>query len=142
MAIYRGLFGVFGGKIRFNNDNELFITTNSGVLIYDVGNAVDNLTYVSEYKSEGAQINYYPDIDSFEDYIFFTDGYKGVKVLKLDNSFHPMLCGVEYFAPINKPYELAKTTSIKYDGGNLYVGITSYGVVKFKLDDILFTHCK
>lgn len=126
----------------FNNDNELFVTTNSGVLIYDVGNAVNDLSYVSEYKSEGAQTDYYPYIDSFGDYLFFTDGYKGVKVLKLDNSFHPMLCGVEYFAPAEKPYELAKTTSVKYDAGNLYVGITSYGVVKFSLDDILFQHCK
>ena len=126
----------------FNNDNELFVTTNSGVLIYDVGNAVNDLSYVSEYKSEGAQTDYYPYVDSFGDYLFFTDGYKGVKVLKLDNSFHPMLCGVEYFAPAERPYELAKTTSVKYDNGNLYVGITSYGVVKFSLDDILFQHCK
>ncbi len=126
----------------FNNDNELFVTTDSGVLIYDVGSAVDNLSYVSEYKSEGAEADYYPYIDFYQDYIFFTDGYKGIKVLKLDNSFHPMLCGVEYFAPSNNPYELAKTTSVKYDNGNLYVGITSYGIVKFKLDDILFNHCK
>ena len=126
----------------FNNDNELFITTNRGVLIYDIGSSSQNIKFVSEYRSEGAQTDYYPYIDSYQDYIFFSDGYKGIKVLKMDNSFHPMLCGVEYFAPRNNSYELAKTTSVKYDNGELYVGISSYGVVKFKLDDILFKHCK
>jgi len=126
----------------YNNDNELFITTDKGVLIYDVGSSRDRLSYVSEYLSEGAQKDYYPAIDSFEDYIFITDGYMGVKVLKLNNSFHPMLCGVEYFAPNNNDYELAKTTSVKYDDGYLYVGVTSQGIAKLKLDDLLFKHCK
>jgi len=126
----------------FNNDNELFVTTNKGLLIYDVGSSRDKLSYVSEYLSEGAQDDYYPSIDSFEDYIFFTDGYKGIKVLKLNNSFHPMLCGVEYFAPNNSDYELAKATSVTYDDGYLYVGVTSQGIAKLKLDDLLFEHCK
>lgn len=126
----------------YNNDNELFITTDKGLLIYDVGSSRDELSYVSEYLSEGAQKDYYPAIDSFEDYIFITDGYMGVKVLKLNNSFHPMLCGVEYFAPNNNDYELAKTTSVKYDDGYLYVGVTSQGIAKLKLEDLLFKHCK
>jgi ligand-binding sensor domain-containing protein len=126
----------------YNNNNELFVTTDKGVLIYDVGSSRDELSYVSEYLSEGAQKDYYPAIDSFEDYIFITDGYKGVKVLKLNNSFHPMLCGVEYFAPNNNDYELSKTTSVKYDKGYLYVGVTSQGIAKLKLEDLLFEHCK
>ena len=126
----------------YNNDNELFVTTDKGVLIYDVGSSRDRLSYVSEYLSEGAQKDYYPAIDSFEDYIFITDGYKGIKVLKLNNSFHPMLCGVEYFAPDNNDYELAKTISVKYDDGYLYVGVTSQGIAKLKLEDLLFRHCQ
>lgn len=126
----------------YDNDNELFVTTDKGLLIYDVGSSRDNLSYVSEYPSEGAQKDYYPAIDSFEDYIFITDGYMGVKVLKLNNSFNPMLCGVEYFAPNDSDYELAKTTSVKYDDGYLYVGVTSQGIAKLKLEDLLFNHCK
>jgi len=126
----------------FNNDNELLVTTNEGLQIYDVGSAVDHLSYVSEYKTQGASVDYFQDIDTYNDYVFLTDGYQGIKVLKLSNSFEPMLCGAEYFAPKNNPYELAKTTSVKYDSGYLYVGIASYGIVKFKLQDILFSHCR
>jgi len=126
----------------FNNDNELLVTTNQGVQIYDVGSAVDTLNFVSEYTTQGAELDYFQDIDTYDNFVFLTDGYQGVKVLKLSNSFEPMLCGVEYFAPKDKPFELAKTTSIKYDNGNLYVGVSSYGIVKFALEDILFEHCK
>lgn len=126
----------------FNNDNELLVTTDKGLQIYDVGSAVYNLQYVSKYQTHGAQVDYFQDIDVYGDFVFLTDGYQGVKVLKLSNSFEPMLCGVEYFAPNNNSYELAKTTSVKYDNGYLYVGIASYGIVKFKLDDILFQHCR
>ena len=126
----------------FNNDNTLFISTDKGILIYDVESSTQDLSYVSEYKSEGSKKDYYPYVDSYQDYIFFTDGYKGIKILKLDNSFHPMLCGVEYFAPKDNSFELAKTTSVKYDNEYLYVGVTSYGIVKFKLNDVLFEHCK
>lgn len=125
-----------------NNDNELFVTTDRGVQIYDIGNSVDVLTFVSEYKTEGAQSNNYNKLDFYNNYLFLTDGYKGLKVLKLDDSYNPMLCGVEYFSPKDSPFELAKVNSVKYDSGFLYVGIDSYGIVKFKMEDILFEHCK
>ena len=126
----------------FNNDNELLITTDQGLQIYDVGSAVDSINFISAYTTEGAEKDYFQEIDSYEDFVFLTDGYQGIKVLKLSNSFEPMLCGVEYFAPRYNPYDLAKTTSVKYDNGYLYVGIASYGVVKFRLNDILFQHCR
>jgi hypothetical protein len=130
----------------FNNDNELVVTTNEGIQIYDV-QGDNSLIFISSYKSEGAQTNYFQILDLYEDYIIFTDSYRGVKVLKLDNSFKPMLCGVEYFAPKDRPYELAKVESVKHyidENGdvNLLVGVSSYGIVKFKLNDILFQHCK
>jgi hypothetical protein len=131
----------------FNNDNELFVTTDRGVQIYDVGNALDSLSFVGEYTTEGAQAEYHPAIDFYEDWIFLTDGYKGLKVLKLDNSFTPMLCGVEYFSPVGNPNSLAKTVSVSHrldaDGRvELLVGVSSYGIVRFRLDDLLFAHCK
>ena len=124
-----------------NNDNELFVTTNKGIQIYDVDNS-NNLSFISEYTTEGANTGYYPRIDFYNNYLFFTDGYKGLKVIKYDDSFTPMLCGVEYFAPKNNSEELAKVNSVKYNDGYLYVGIDSYGIVKFKFQDILFKHCK
>jgi len=124
-----------------NNDNELFVSTNKGIQIYDVDNS-NNLNFISEYTTEGANTNYYPRIDFYDNYLFFTDGYKGLKVIKYDDSFTPMLCGVEYFAPKDNPEELAKVNSVKYNNGYLYVGIDSFGIVKFKMEDILFKHCK
>ena len=124
-----------------NNDNELFVTTNKGIQVYDVSNS-NNLNFTSEYTTEGAEDDYYPKIDFYNNYLFFTDGYKGLKVLKYDDSFNPMLCGVEYFAPKDNPEELAKVNSVKYINGYLYVGIDSYGIIKFKMEDILFKHCK
>jgi len=130
----------------FDNDNELIVTTDQGIQIYDV-QGDNSLSFIGSYKSEGSQKDYFQKVDMYEDYIFFTDGYKGLKVLKLNSSFEPMLCGVEYFAPKDKPYELAKVESVKHyvdtEGYvNLLVGVSSYGIVKFKLDDILFEHCK
>jgi hypothetical protein len=125
-----------------NNDNELFISTDKGLLIYDVGSNPKDLTYISFYETSGAQKGYRPQIDFYDNYIFFTDGYQGLKVLKLDNSFNAKLCGLEYFSPKDKPYELAKVTSVKYQDDYLYIGISSFGIVKLKFKDILFNHCK
>jgi len=129
----------------FNNDNELIVTTDQGIQIYDV-QGDNSLSFIGSYKSEGSQKDYFQKVDMYEDYIFLTDGYKGLKVLKLNSSFEPMLCGVEYFAPKDRPYELAKVESVDHyvENGkvNLLVGVSSYGIVKFKLDDILFKHCK
>jgi len=129
----------------FNNDNELIVTTDQGIQIYDV-QGDNSLSFISSYKSEGSQKDYFQKVDMYEDYLFFTDGYKGLKVLKLNSSFEPMLCGVEYFAPKDRDYELAKVESIDHyiENGevNLLVGVSSYGIVKFKLKDILFEHCK
>jgi len=129
----------------FNNDNELIVTTNEGIQIYDV-QSDNSLSFIGSYKSEGSQKDYFQKVDMYEDYLFFTDGYKGLKVLKLNSSFEPILCGVEYFAPKGRDYELAKVESADHyvENGevNLLVGVSSYGIVKFKLDDILFEHCK
>jgi len=124
-----------------NNDNELFVSTDKGIQIYDVDNN-NNINFISEYPSEGARVGYMPKMDFYDNYLFFTDGYKGVKVVKYDSSFQPMLCGVAYFAPRNNSEELAKVNSVKYKNGNLYIGVDSYGIVKIKLNDVLFEHCK
>jgi hypothetical protein len=124
------------------NDNDLFVTTDKGVLIYDVGNAVDNLTFVSSYTTEGSQKNYYPDIDYYNDYIILTDGYKGVKIIKLDSNLQPHLCGAQYFSTLGNSSELAKVKSVKYLDGYLYLGITSLGIVKLNFNDLLFRHCR
>ncbi len=130
----------------FNNDNELLVSTDKGLQIYDVLNNND-LKFIKEYKSEGAMKDYFPSIDIYDDFVFFTDGYKGLKILKLSTSLEPMLCGVEYFSPKSKLFELAKVQSVKHyidKNGNIVivVGVSSYGVVKFKLKDVLFKHCQ
>jgi hypothetical protein len=119
----------------------MFVATDKGVQVYDVSNNND-ITFTSEYTTEGAQKGYIPHMDFYDGFLFFTDGYKGLKVIKYDNSFQPMLCGVAYFAPRDNPEEMAKVNSVKYYNGYLYVGVDSFGIVKFPLDDILFTHCK
>jgi hypothetical protein len=125
-----------------NHDSELFAGTDSGIQLYSLDNA-NNLSYVSEYTSEGATLEYYPQLIQYQDFLIFTDGYKGLKVLKYDSNTNPMLCGVEYFYPPNNPTQLAKVNSVKMDEyGYLYVGIDSLGIVKFKFNDILFKHCK
>jgi len=76
--------------------------------------------------------------------LFFTDGYKGLKVFKIGTSFEPMLCGIKYFSQKDDLASLAKVNSVKYDksSNQIFVGVDSYGIVKFNLDDILFRHCK
>lgn len=125
-----------------NNDNELFVTTDKGVLVYDVDNSSNQLTFVNEYTSEGAQKGYAPSIDFYNDFLIFTDGFQGVKILKLDNNNQTSLCGLAYFAPQNQSFDLAKTTSVKYNQGDLFVGISSYGIVELDFNDLLFKHCK
>jgi len=129
-----------------NNDNELFVTTDKGFQIYNISSNSNSIEFVSEYNTEGTKTGYYPKIDFYSEksLLFFTDGYKGLKVFKIGTSFEPMLCGVKYFSKINDLTSLAKVKSVKYDKNSkqVFVGIDSYGIVKFNLDNILFSHCK
>jgi len=129
----------------FDNGNELIVTTDEGFEIYNVEDS-NELSFVTAYSTEGAKAGYLPQIEIYEDYLLFTDGYKGLKVFKLDSSYDPMLCGVAYFAPNGDPYSLAKVEDVNYykTGNDVYVvvGVSSYGVAKFKLKDMLFKHCE
>ena len=129
-----------------NNDNELFVTTDKGFQIYNLTSNSNSIEFVSEYDTEGAKIGYYPKIDFYSEksLLFFTDGYKGLKVFKIGTSFEPMLCGIKYFSKKDDLASLAKVNSVKYDknSNQIFVGVDSYGIVKFNLDDILFRHCK
>ena len=129
-----------------NNDNDLFVSTNNGIQVYDVSNDPTILNFISEYTSEGAALNYYPKLYfySSKSLLLFTDGYKGIKILKYDSSFNPMLCGVAYFAPLNDSSAQAKVSSVYVDEttDEVYIGIDSYGIIKTKLNDLLFRHCK
>jgi WD40 repeat protein len=132
-----------------NGIDELFVSTDRGVEVYDVLNNGD-LNYISEYTTEGAQTGYQPKMEYISDknMLLFTDGYKGLKVLKFDASYKPMLCGVGYFSPYSDFTKLAKVTSIasyfNYTDNNYYiiVGVEGYGLIQLKLDDLLFKHCK
>ena len=129
-----------------NNDNDLFISTNKGIQVYDVSNDPSILNFISEYTSEGATLNYHPKMYFYsqKSLLLFTDGYKGLKILKYDSSFNPMLCGVAYFSPLNDTSAQAKVNSVYVDEttDEVYIGIDSYGIIKVKLDDLLFRHCK
>ena len=129
----------------FDNDNELIVATDKGFEIYNVEDS-NELSFVAAYSTEGAKADYIPQIEIYENYLFFTDGYKGLKVFRLDRSYEPMMCGLAYFAPNNDPYKLAKVEDVNYykynDDVYIVVGVSSYGVAKFKLKDILFEHCK
>ena len=130
-----------------NGVDELFVTTNRGVELYDVLNNGD-LNFTSEYNTEGAEDGYLPKIDfiSEKNILLFTDGYKGLKAIKYDSSYNPTLCGVGYFSPFSDDTKLAKVTSVfaYKDGENYYVlaGVDGLGLVKFNLDDLLFKHCQ
>jgi len=124
------------------NDNELFVSTDKGVQVFSVDNT-NNLSFISRYDTEGAKIGYYPKIEFLpdKDLLILSDGYSGIKVLKYDTSFQPMLCGAIYFSSTYSS-QLAKVNSFDYYNGYLYVGVDSLGVVKLNFDDIIFTHCK
>jgi len=132
-----------------NGIDELFVSTNRGVEVYDVLNNGD-LSFISEYTTEGAQVGYQPKMEYISDknMLLFTDGYKGLKILKYDASYKPMLCGVGYFSPYSDFTKLAKVTSVvsyfNYNDNNYYVivGVEGYGLLQLKLDDLLFKHCK
>ena len=129
-----------------NGIDELFVSTNEGVELYDVLNNGD-LEFVSEYTTEGAEDGYLPKMSFIgeKNILLFTDGYKGLKAIKYDYSNNPMLCGVGYFYPLGDVTKLAKVTSVDtYKENNEYyviVGIDGFGVAKFKLNDLLFKHC-
>ena len=129
-----------------NNDNDLFVSTNKGIQVYDVSNDPSILNFISEYTSEGATSNYHPKMYFYsqKSLLLFTDGYKGLKILKYDSSFHPMLCGVAYFSPLDNPSAQAKVNSIYVDESTdeVYIGIDSYGIIKTELDNLIFRHCK
>ncbi len=125
----------------YPNSNELLVTTDQGLQIYDVGND-ENLSFTNSYKTEGSKKDYMQQVEMGGDFVILSDGSQGIKILKLDSSYTPMLCGVEYFADANDPSSLQRTTSITYDNGILYVGLESGGVVSYRLSSLLFRHCQ
>ncbi len=125
----------------YPNSNELLVTTNKGLQLYDITND-ENLTYVSSYMTEGSQSDYIADIEVNGDFVVLTDGYSGVKIVRLSSSYQPELCGAEYFAPPNDPYALAKSSSVFYQNGYLYIGFESYGIMQVRFSDLLFRHCR
>ena len=135
--------------ISHNGIDELFVSTNKGVELYDVLNNRD-LNFISSYNTEGAQIGYLPKMSFISDknILLFTDGYQGLKAIKYDSSFNPKLCGVGYFSPYSDKTKLAKVTSVDTYKDNtdgqyyVIVGIDGFGVAKFKLNDLLFKHCQ
>jgi len=135
--------------ISHNGVDELFVSTNKGVELYDVQNNGD-LNFISSYDTEGAQNGYLPKMSFISDknLLLVTDGYKGLKVIKYDSSYNPELCGIGYFSPYSDKTKLAKVTSVDAykdnTNGEYYVvvGIDGFGVAKFKLNDLLFKHCQ
>jgi len=135
--------------ITTNGADELFVSTNKGVEVYDVLNNYD-LDFKSEYNTSGANVGYLPKMSfiSEKNILLFTDGYQGLKAIKYDESYNPKLCGIGYFYPYSDPTKLAKVTSVDSykdnSDGNYYVlvGIDGFGVAKFKLNDLLFKHCQ
>ncbi|NPA10896.1 MAG: hypothetical protein GXO62_01470 [Epsilonproteobacteria bacterium] len=127
-----------------NHNSQLFASTNLGIQLYNVDN-VNNLEFLNQYTTEGAVSGYNAQMVAYKNYLIFTDGYKGLKVLRYDSAFKPMLCGVEYFATKDDPTQLAKVNSVKLneESGSVYVyaGVDSLGIVKFNFQDILFKHC-
>jgi hypothetical protein len=81
-----------------NGVDELFVSTDEGVEMYDVLNNGD-LSFVNKYTTEGAQTGYMPKMSFISDknILLVTDGYKGLKAIKYDSAFNPMLCGADYF---------------------------------------------
>lgn len=140
------LFTLQNGAEAYNlafypNSNELLVTTNQGLQLYDVTND-ENLTFTSSYKTEGSKNDYIQQVKIADRFVVLSDGTKGVKILQLDSSYTPILCGVEYFADPNDPSSVQKTTALLYDQGRLYIGLESGGIVNYRLEDLLFRHCK
>ena len=129
----------------YPDSNELLVTTDKGLQIYDVTND-DNLLFVDSYQTEGATKEYLQQIEAIpnRDLVVLSDGTKGIKILKLDSSYHPTLCGVEYFAASGDNAALKRVSAVAYDTSStlLYVGFESGGVRAYLLDDLLFKHCK
>ena len=132
-----------------NGADELFVSTNRGVEVYDVLNNYD-LAFKSAYNTSGANVGYLPKMSFISDknILLFTDGYQGLKAIKYDESYNPQLCGIGYFYPYSDSTKLAKVTSVDSykdnSDGNYYVivGVDGFGIAKFKLNDLLFKHCQ
>ena len=129
-----------------NSGNDLFATTSQGVELYDV-DSNNEINLVSSYLSEGTESGYFPQLDTYykgnlDNFLIFTDGFYGVKILKVSSDLQPKLCGVTYFSLPDNDEELAKVTSIKYHDENLYVGVSENGLQKINFDSMLFEHCK
>ena len=130
----------------FPNSNELLVTTDKGLQIYDITNN-ETLSFTADYMMEGSTKDYFSDIaiantPANKNYIILADGFKGVKIIRLDSSYNPELCGVEYFATADDPTSLAQVTSVRYDSNYLYIGFASEGVKKILFSDLLFQHCR
>jgi len=125
----------------YPHSNELLVTTNLGLQLYDITNN-EKLTFNAAYKTEGAKSDYFQKVIMGNGYVILSDGSKGIKILKLDDSYTPMLCGVEYFSDAGDPSSLKRVTAIEYDNATLYVGFESGGIESYLLDDLLFRHCK
>jgi len=132
-----------------NGTDELFVSTDKGVEVYDILNNND-LMFRSEYDTAGAMRGYLPKMSfiSEKNILLLTDGYQGLKAIKYDESYNPQLCGVGYFYPYSDSTKLAKVTSVatykNINDGNYYVivGIDGFGIAKFKLNNLLFKHCE
>jgi hypothetical protein len=132
-----------------NGIDELFVSTDKGIETYDVLNN-GNLNFTSQYTTEGAQTGYYPKMAYIDNknILLVTDGYKGIKAIKYDSSYQPKLCGVGYFSYYGDNTKAAKVTSLaayyNINDNTYYViaGVEGYGLLKFKLDDLLFKHCQ
>ncbi len=137
---------------RIPNHNELYISTDNGIQIYNTSDDSSSVVSKGRYQTEGAHFSTNTEIIKVEGSknnkaLFIADLSGGIKILDISYSQNPQLCGVAYFAGANV-LEQTTVRDLKLDeqsngSKSLYIANDSNGLIKIEdAKSVLFEHCK
>jgi hypothetical protein len=133
------------------NSNELYISTDNGVQIYNTDNT-GKISYRGLYPTEGSRANTFGEtlrvsLSKNHQALFVADITSGVKILDIRDSLNPKLCGVAYFSAQNivERSAVRDVVLVEKDDGSkkVYIANDSNGLIVIDdADHLLFDHCK
>jgi hypothetical protein len=133
------------------NSNELYVSTDNGIQIYNTDNSGDIL-YRGLYATEGSRANVLGEtlrvsLSHNHKALFVADITGGMKIIDISDSTNPELCGAAYFSGANiiERTAVRDVTLLEQSDGRkqVYVANDSNGLIV--IDDashLLFEHCK
>ncbi len=133
------------------NSNELYISTNNGIQIYNTDNT-GSIVYRGLYSTEGSRSNVLGEtlrvsLSKNHKALFVADITAGLKIIDITDSKNPQLCGVAYFSAANiiERTAVRDVSILERENGSkqVYIANDSNGLIV--IDDathLLFEHCK